>query len=270
MSINDAVKAEASTIAEKAIFYGVPGVGKTTAACSYPDPIVIASEVGLDALPNIRRHVIDSWEEIVNLTDDAISQADRGKLKCKTIIYETLDSMERLCWDYTCRHNYTDKIWKSIEAAGYQKGYTEATRTWMTFRIKLNRLHTLGVHIVLTAHSQIKKMKNPDGSDYDRYRLKLHDGASDLFTEWASEVFFCRHEMYVTVDKDKVSNKEKAIGQTGDERYAYTTWDATYEAKHRRALPKQLLLPDPRTGASFYETMLAARAGEVEKKPTTR
>ncbi len=172
------------------------------------------------------------------------------------------------CWDYTCAHNYSKKRWESLETPGYGKGYAEANKVWRTrFFPRLDRLHALGVHVVLIAHSMIQTFKNPRGEDYDRHGLKMHKQVSKLTYEWVSDMFFCEHYSGVATSKAKGgAGPAKTLGQSTNERIARTVWDAAWDAKHRRRVPEEIVMPDPLYG-SFYDALqLARRAPQEETK----
>ena len=261
--------ANAGGAAERICLYGTGGVGKTSAAVSFPKAVVLPIEDGLDALPHVPRFdpAPTKWEDVEAVLDEFIAGA--GQLPYKTLVIDTMDALEQWCWDYTCAHNYSKKKWESLETPGYGKGYSEANKVWRTrFFPRLDRLHARGIHIVLIAHSMLLTFKNPRGEDFDRYTLKMHKAVSKLTYEWVSDMFFCEHYTGVAVSKTKGgAGPTKAMGQSTSERIARTVWDAAWDAKHRIRVPDEIVMPDPDEG-SFYDALQLARQAPREGRET--
>ena len=104
---------------------------------------------------------------------------------------------------------------------------------------KLQELVDIGIHVVLTAHAQIRKFEQPDEEGaYDRYELKLGKKTSSqtapIVKEWADMVLFCNYEIVVMTSESK---KKKA---QGGKRVMYTTHHPAWDAKNRFGLPEKL------------------------------
>jgi len=253
---------------ERAVIYGLPGTGKTSAGCSYPNSCVIPVEWGLDALPDQPRFPSpDTWKELEEMIKDSISDAKKGKLSFQSLVIDTGDAAERLCWDYTAKVNHTGKAYDSIDAIGFAKGPIWAMKNWQKMQYLLDELIINDVNVVILLHSEIRKFLNPEGPDYERFVFKLHKAAASLWYEWASDVFFLRHDVAAASMVDKSmpgGSKIKVTGQSTSRRIVFTQWDGAYDAKHRIRLPSQFDLPDPMKG-SFYDTLIATRKAEAER-----
>ncbi len=267
----DRVSAGPASVPERVVLYGTTGVGKTSAACSLPKPVVMPLENGLDALPHVQRLPKPRhWADACAMLDEMYSSADR--LPYKTLVVDTIDRLEELCWLHVCEHNFQNKKWKSLESPGYGKGYSEARKVWAKdWFPRLEKLHDKGFHIAICAQAQVKLWNNPFGENYDRYMLALEIRAAKLLQEWCSDQFFCQQWNGVSVSKSKVTGRLNARGQSTDQRIAYTTWTAAWNAKHRVRVPDEIEIPDPLSG-SFYQAWLDARAnpegGRTEREDT--
>lgn len=260
MSFFDKISTSVGKSPERILLYGSTGCGKTSAACSFPRPAIIPVELGLDALPDAKRlPQPKKWEDVTAMLDEFIS--GRSRLPYDSLVVDTLDQLERLCWAYVCRKNYTLRVWKSLETPGYGKGYNEAHKAWTTeFFPRLDTLHDKGIHVVLLAQSMVKTWTNPTGENFDRYQLRLHDKVATVFQEWVADQFFCRHYTGVSVTKSEVTGRKRALGQSTNQRIAHTVWDAAWNAKHRLRVPEEIEMPDPYVGGSFYDALQKARA----------
>ena len=118
-----------------------------------------------------------------------------------------------------------------IEDFGYGKGYTYLAEEFSRFLQSLEGLRESGMHLVMVAHSTIRKFEQPDAAGaYDRYELKLSKQCAPLLKEWCDLLLFVNYFTKVT-EKD---GKQKAVG--GKERRIYTSHCAAFDAKNRHDL----------------------------------
>lgn len=218
--------------AQKVVIYGPEGIGKSTFAAQFPDPLFIDTEGSTKKL-NVRRFPKPtSWEMLNNEVKEAYS----GKL-CQTLVIDTFDWAEQLCIESICASHQK----KGIEDFGYGNGYVYEKEEVGKFLNLLQEVVDGGINVVLTAHAQMRKFEQPDElGAYDRWELKLGKKTSSqispLVKEWADMVLFANYKTYaVAVDKD--GKKFKAQG--GD-RVMYTTHHPCWDAKNRDGLPSEM------------------------------
>jgi hypothetical protein len=213
----------------KVILYGVEGVGKSTFAASAPAPIFLCSEDGTAQLDVARFPSPRNWGEVL----EAVRVLTHEDHPYKTLVIDTLDWLEPLCWQAVCQAGGKG----NIEDFGYGKGYVAAVDQW---RALLGRLDTVvrarNVHIVMVAHGAIKRVDDPQTGPFDRYRMKLHEKSADLLREWVDAILFARHEV-MTVER-----KGKMRGVSSGARVMHTQWTAAYDAKNRFDLPETMSL----------------------------
>lgn len=213
------------------LVYGVEGIGKSTLAAGAPNPIFLCPEDGTAHLDVARLPQPRDWQDI----DDAVSVLISEPHDYQTFVVDTLDWIEPLIWKDVCEHGKVD----NIEDFGYGKGYTKALDRWRKFLSLLERLNReRKMHVLLLAHSQVKLWKNPEGEDFDRYTLKLHDKSAGILKEWCDAVLFANYETFA--DKDTRTKRVKGIS-TGA-RLLYTGRTAAFDAKNRCSLPAELPL----------------------------
>ncbi|MCS6902391.1 MAG: ATP-binding protein [Myxococcales bacterium] len=213
----------------RVIVYGVEGVGKSTFASQAPNPIFLCSEDGTSQLDVARFPSPHTWSEVL----EAIRVLTHEEHPYKTLVIDTLDWLEPLCWHHVCQQNGKE----SIEDFGYGKGYVLAVEHW---RQLLGRLDILvrnrRMNVILVAHGAVRRVDDPQTGPFDRYRMKLHDRTSDVLREWVDAVLFARHEV-VTFERNG-----KTRGRSSGARVIHTTWTAAYDAKNRFDLPDTLPL----------------------------
>lgn len=219
--------------AQKVVIYGPEGVGKSTLAAQFPQPLFIDTEGSTNKMDVARYPKPTSWAMLKNEIREA------PKTGCKTIVIDTIDWAEKLCIISICDASQK----KGIEDFGYGKGYVYEREEFGKFLDLLQETVDSGVNVVLTAHAQIRKFEQPDElGAYDRWELKLGQKTgsqiSPLVKEWADMVLFCNYKTH-TVITDKEGKKRKA---QGGERVMYTSHNPCWDAKNRDGLPKILPL----------------------------
>lgn len=225
--------------------HGPDGVGKTTFGADAPSPVFLGTEAGTDNMDVARFPTPESWADVL----EAIHSLAIEPGKFKSLVVDSLDWAEPLLWRELCEKAKVDTI--EEVGGGFGKGYNAAIDGWRVFLAALERLQReQGMHVVLVAHSFIKKFANPEGDDFDRYILKLNEKAAALIREWCKGVYFANYETFAVKDKAK-----RVRGVSTGARLMHTQRTAAFDAKDRYGLPESLPL-------SWAEFDGAARAGQ--------
>ncbi len=210
----------------KIVVYGAEGIGKTTFASQFPNPIFIDTEGSTDLIDVKRFDRPQNWETLL-----AMVEASKDIQDMQTLVIDTGDWANRLCEEFVCR-----KAGKGgIEDFGYGKGYTYAREEFSHLLDKLNEIIDAGKNVVVTAHATIRKFELPEESGaFDRYELKMGAKAGNqcaaLLKEWADCVFFVNYREKVV----EIDGKKKAQGGA---RMMFTTHAPSWDAKNRFGLP---------------------------------
>lgn len=219
----------------KVVLYGAEGVGKSSLAARFPNPIFIDTEGSTDGMDVRRLPKPTSWQMLI----DEIKFIMNGGAPCSTLIIDTFDWAEQLCIDNLCgQHNK-----KGIEDFGYGNGYVYEREEIARFLTLLEDLTARGVNVVITCHAATRKYELPEEmGQYDRWELKLGKKTgsqiSPLVKEWADMVLFLNYKTHVFATDDK-GKKHKAAGR---ERVMYTSHHPCWDAKNRQGLPEELPL----------------------------
>lgn len=213
----------------KTLIYGPEGIGKSTLAAMWPNPIFIDLEGGTNQLPVVRLEAPSSW----SMLRAELTAIKNREVPCSTVVIDTMDAAERMCAEYIMARDGK----KSIEEWGYGKGYTILQEEFGRLLDYLTDIAASGINVVVLGHSTMRKFERPDESGaYDRFELKLTKQVSPMVKEWADMVLFCDYKTYVETNK---SGKAKA---TGGARVIRTTHAPTWDAKNRFGLPDELPL----------------------------
>ncbi len=217
--------------AQKIVVYGPEGIGKSTFAAQFPDPVFIDTEGSTGNMDVKRLPRPTSWE----MLHEEIKYVISNKV-CKTLVIDTVDWAEQLCLEAIL-----SKYGKSgIEDFGYGNGYVYEKEEFGRFLNRLEDVISAGINVVLTAHAHLRKFSQPDEiGEYDRWELKLgkktNSQISPLVKEWADAVLFVNYKTFA-VSTDKDGKKFKA---QGGGRVMYTQHHPCWDAKNRFGLPEE-------------------------------
>ena len=214
----------------KVVLYGVEGIGKSSFAARFPQPVFIDTEGGTGRLDVQRLPAPDSWQMLL---DEAAAAAD-GQVPCQTLVLDTADWAEKLCMAGVCARF---KV-KGIEDIGYGKGYTYVKEEFARLLDVLEKVIASGRHVVVVAHAAVAKFEQPDAvGSYDRWVMKTSKQVAPLLREWCDMLLFANYKTVVEKSGSGPSAKNKA---SGARRVLYTTHNACWDAKNRFGLPDEV------------------------------
>lgn len=238
----------------KVLVYGPEGIGKTTFASRFPEPLFIDTEGSTSRIDVARLPIPSSWEYLLQEVDFVIKERP-----CKTLVIDTADWAEKLCIKHICSKHHQD----GIEGFSYGKGYVYLAEEFGRLLNKLNEVNDAGINTVLTAHSIVRKFEQPDEMGaYDRYELKLEKKTAPLVKEWADMILFANYQTFVIED-----SKTKSKKGTGGKRVMHTSHNPCWDAKNRSNLPDTLDF-DFENIASLFENVQPALA--VKQEPAEK
>ena len=153
------------------LLYGKPKSGKTTAACSFPDAVLLAFEKGYNAIGNAYPFDINKWSDFKLALRDL--EDTRSKERFKTVIIDTVSICWEMCEKYICQQNGVQKIGDVPWGGGY-------TACKKEFETSIRRITQLGYGVVLIAHSASRVEKTADGSDIEIISPDLPKRAAEV------------------------------------------------------------------------------------------
>lgn len=238
----------------KVLIYGPEGIGKSTLASQFPDPVFIDTEGSTNHMDVARLPAPSSW----TMLKEEVEYIKQNPGTCRTLVIDTADWAEKMCIESVCASKKVD----GIESIGYGKGYVYVKEEFGKLLNILNDVLEKGINIVVTAHAQMRKFEQPDElGAYDRWELKMEKKTAPLVKEWADMILFCNYKtLVVNVDKQGAQKgKNKA---QGGRRVMYTAHHPCWDAKNRFGLPEELEMT--------YEAIRPViESGSAAQKPVT-
>ena len=223
-----------STAAPIILIYGIGGIGKTSLAGEFEDVIYLPTggerPPGKMALAS--PGTLRSYDDVY----DVMSQLRREAHPYKWLILDSVDGLEPLIWEETCRLNN----WNSIEQPGFGKGYLAADAVWNEFFDWLADLQRDGMGVILIGHSKIVRFDSPTTEPYNRYTIKLQERANNLLREKVDIVAFMQYRVSIR-EKEVKRNVTVSHAEGGKTREIGLNTSASYDAKNRYDMPDTIV-----------------------------
>lgn len=212
---------------QRCVLYGQEGVGKSTIASKFPNPVFIDTEGSTKQLDVQRTPTPTSWAMLMSF----VSDFRKDTMGFNTLVIDTGDWAERLCEQHICAVRQKD----GIEEFGYGKGYVYLREEFAKLLDALSELLSVGMHVIIVCHASSRKFELPEEEgNFDKWELKLSKNVAPLIREWADLVLFAAYKTIVEVGEN---GKRKARGQT---RVFRCEHNAVWDAKNRHGLPSEL------------------------------
>jgi hypothetical protein len=163
-----------ATLLPIVVMHGAPGIGKTTTAAKFPNPVFIQTEDGCPSGLTISSFgLCDSFASVI----EALTWLGKETHDYQTLVIDSLDALEPLVQAALC----ADRGYASVESPGFGKGYVELDKYWLDFLRGCNWLRRQrNMIIVMIAHSEIIMINDPRTTAYSPYALRLHKRARGL------------------------------------------------------------------------------------------
>lgn len=240
----------------KTVLYGPEGIGKSTFASHFPDPVFIDTEGGTKRLNIKRLPQPTSWAMLL----DEVAEVRKGAIPCGTLVLDTADWAERLAIEAVCAKAKVD----GLEGFGYGKGYTYLKEEFGKLLDALEEVLNAGHNVVVLAHAAITKFEQPDAvGSYDRWTMKTTKQVEPLIREWCDMLLFVNYQTVVEKSGSAPNAKNKV---TGGRRVMYTTHHPCWDAKNRFGLPDEMPFDYASISACIHGTA-PAPAPKPEPQP---
>ena len=141
------------------LLYGEPKSGKTTTASKFPNSLLLAFELGYNALPGVMAKPMATWRDmrttIKELEDVEVKQM------FKNIIIDTVDLAYDAAKKYVCNQNEVN----DITDIGFGKGYNLVMKE---FDETIRAILRMGYGCILISHATDKVFKDAQGKEFNQ------------------------------------------------------------------------------------------------------
>ncbi|AGH16093.1 Sak4-like ssDNA annealing protein [Vibrio phage pYD21-A] len=214
---------------------GEAGLGKTSLAATFPSPIFIRAEDGLQSIPAEQRP--DAFPELSKVDDlwDQLAALINEEHQYKTLVIDSTTALERMFIQHVIDSD--PKKPKSINQAngGFGSGLSAVATLHGRVRKAAGILNKKGMHIVFVAHADTETIELPDSDPYMRYSLRLGKKSIAPYTDDVDLVGLVKLQMFL---KGGDGERKKAISN-GD-RVISCSANASSVTKNRYGLTDDL------------------------------
>lgn len=215
---------------------GDAGMGKTSLACTFPKPIVIRGEDGLQAIPLANRP--DAFPLLTNPLElwDQITALIKEEHDYKTLIVDSVTAIERLF------------IQSVVDADGKAKGIQQAGGGYGAGRDMVSGMHhrlrkgvgllsdQRNMHIIFIAHVEPGKVDPPDQESHTKYGLRMHLKSEASYVDDVDLVGYLKLQTFMKGEVDK----KKAISD--GTRILECQASAAHVSKNRYGIEETLIV----------------------------
>lgn len=237
---------------------GFPGVGKTSLAALFPNPIFIQGENAGSVFetwsdedkptlfpelpaPNAEKQRKPSEILLTQLRELATAGHD-----FKTVVVDAVTTLNSLFENEIIEFDVNDVNNIGEAAGGFGKGYLAVAALHAKVRNACEHLRRKGIAVVFLAHSGIAKVKNrPDVEAYSTWSLDMHEASRKIYVATSDAVLYLKSKEFVMGgDKDKKGNVKSfgKVTSTG-ERVLIAASEGTIgyvDAKNRYDFPEEI------------------------------
>ena len=165
------------------LIYGEAKAGKTTLLSLLPKCLILATEIGYNALADKYVQPIMRWTDFKSV----VKQLKKPEVqeKFEFIGIDTADFLYEICEKYICAQNGVEKIADIPYGGGYALCKKEFSDT-------LREVAALGYGICFISHSTEKTFKNEKGEDYIKIVPALPNRPYDVVNKMVDVLGFLR------------------------------------------------------------------------------
>lgn len=238
---------------------GFPGVGKTSLAATFENPIFIQAENAstvfesvpeelqpafLPQIPIANKASATKPSEVILAQLRELAQADHG---FKTLVFDIVTAMNAMLENEIVMFDEKDAPNIMEAAGGFGKGLVQVAAIHAKIRAACEHLRKAkGMTIVFLAHSGIVKIKNrPDVDPYSTWSIDVPEATRKIYIAGSDAVLYMKTREYVTGAESGKKGDIKKYGRvvsTG-ERYLIAAGDGVtgyVDAKNRYNMPLEI------------------------------
>jgi len=223
--------------APRITIYGKPGVGKSTLASQFPDPLfLLTEENGLDGVKKLP--VITEFKQLWSTIKALLAEKE---LPFKTLVVDSISKLDSMVVRYILETeplNKTGQPPSSLNAAcgGYGAGFAKAQMIHRSLKAMLDQFRAKGIAVIYISHVDISKHKAPDSEDYDIYTIVMnHNKSREVYIDDVDLVAFCRLKSYTSE-----TESGRVLVRSTSDRVIHVGVNDGHVSKNRFNMPDEL------------------------------
>lgn len=240
---------------------GFPGVGKSTLAAQFPNPIFVQAEAATSVFetwdddvqpaffpelpaPDMKRKQKPSEALIAQLRELVTEEHD-----FKTVVVDAVTTLNMLFEEEVIEFD-TNAENIGEACGGFGKGYLQVASLHAKVRNACEHLRKRGITVVFLAHSGISKIKNrPDTEAYNAWSLDMHEASRKVYVNTSDAVLYLKSREFVMGHEENRKGQTVKMGKVRNtgERVLISSSDGTVgyvDAKNRYRLPEEIEVPE--------------------------
>ncbi len=212
--------------------YGKPGIGKSSLAASFPEPLFLLTEqCGLSGIT-----AIDVPESFSHMWQNVKELLEVDSFPFKTVVVDSISKLDSMVISHILEKETKKTISLASACGGYGAGYLAAQQVHRGFKSLMDRFQDRGVTVIYIAHLSLANVKLPDSEDYTAYTIVMnHDKSRECYIDDVDAVLLCRQKDMV-VNSDSGRNLVKSM----PERIIVTGMNSSHVSKNRFSMPETL------------------------------
>lgn len=216
---------------------GDAGLGKTSLAATFPSPIFIRAEDGLQAVPKALRPdafpiitTIDNlWEQLTSLIKE--------DHQYKTLVIDSITQLDTLFMNWIVDTDPKKPRTIAQALGGYGAGFQALSSLHGRVRKAAGILNEVkGMNIVFVAHADTETIELPDQDPYTRYNIRMQKKSVSHYVDNVDLCGFLKLETFTQGDGDR----KKAISDGTRLLVTYAT--AANISKNRYGITEDLIV----------------------------
>lgn len=187
-----------------ATILGEAGVGKTTFAATFPNPVIVPIEDGLQSLEGVEGvaafPLVNSYEEVMQCLEALATQEH----SFKTVVFDSVTRLNEIIEKEVIESD--PKNPKSINQAldGYGNGHVAVAQKHRNLRDLCGAIRDkFGMHVLFIAHADTELINLPDQDEFQRYTIRMNKRSVSAYIDNVDFVGLLRLKTYTSGDKAK-------------------------------------------------------------------
>lgn len=171
---------------------GEAGLGKTTLAASFENPVFIRGEDGLRSIPEENRP--DAGEVIFKIEQlwEQLEFLRKNETEYKTIVIDSVSQLDQLFINNILQDSGKDTINQAY--GGYGAGYNALAALHGKIRRYADAFSRKGISTLFICHSDVSTIDLPDCDAYMKYDLALHNKSQAHYVNNVDFVAFIKSQ----------------------------------------------------------------------------